>query len=305
MANEAYKAGEGALWIQPDGPNTTPQYLGCHGIGDIAKPRGDVTLLYCPDRKAAGRFIVSGSFQSAPGPVTAQVTTKVFSVADYLEGLNCPVSVYVAKMKTGRRDVFGNWERLWILADSIITTETLSNLMVMSPEEEGESMQAFDISALALVALWKVKGQRQSTSETEGLNDVSFLAEQVCNTANGPAQDSCQVGYAVGKTLAGSAANVANVLKTLSGGSSWAATSANPFSGGEAIAAVEVFKTTGTITRILVVRGTTDAGNPAEVAYSDNAGAAWTLANVGSTNVRTSAQRGQPVMLAWPVARLT
>ena len=44
------------------------------------------------------------------------------------------------------------------------------------------------------------------------------------------------------------------------------------------------FSINGTTKRILVARGTADGGNPAEVAYSDNAGATWTTVNVGSVN---------------------
>src|SRR5690606_36431684 len=38
--------------------------------------------------------------------------------------------------------------------------------------------------------------------------------------------------------------------------------------------------------RVVVARGTTDAGNPAEIAYSDDFGATWTAVNVGSTNAQ-------------------
>jgi photosystem II stability/assembly factor-like uncharacterized protein len=39
-----------------------------------------------------------------------------------------------------------------------------------------------------------------------------------------------------------------------------------------------------TTRRILVFRGTTDAGNPAEAAYSDDGGATWTLVDIGTDN---------------------
>jgi len=44
-----FLAGNGSLWIQPDGPNTQPQFLGCHKLGDVEQAQGDVTLLYCKD----------------------------------------------------------------------------------------------------------------------------------------------------------------------------------------------------------------------------------------------------------------
>ena len=45
MATTAYLAGQAGLWVQPDGPNTEPKFLGCHGMGDITIPFGDKTHL--------------------------------------------------------------------------------------------------------------------------------------------------------------------------------------------------------------------------------------------------------------------
>ncbi len=47
--SEQLLSGEGAIWVQPDGPNTETFYLGCHVLGDIDEPRGDLSLKYCPD----------------------------------------------------------------------------------------------------------------------------------------------------------------------------------------------------------------------------------------------------------------
>jgi photosystem II stability/assembly factor-like uncharacterized protein len=47
---------------------------------------------------------------------------------------------------------------------------------------------------------------------------------------------------------------------------------------------VVTFKTGQNVTRILVARGTTDAGDVAEVAYSDDEGGNWTQVDVGTTN---------------------
>lgn len=286
MANEAFKAGEGALWIQPNGPNTAPQYLGCHMVGDIAVPKGDTTLLYCPDESASGKFKVDGSFRSAPGPVTTTITTKVYSVADYLEGLNCPVSIFIVKQKCGRRDVFPNYDRIWALSDALVTNETLTAMLAMSPEDEGESQQAYDLSALALLKFWKVIGARQSTTETEGINDLVFIGEESCASGCGEAVAGCAVGFAVTDALAGSAANTADVLYTADGGGTWTATATKPFAGGMDIAVVVLFAKSSTVNRVLVGNGTTRAGAPAQIAYSDNEGTTWTQVNVGSTNTQ-------------------
>lgn len=286
MANESFKAGEGALWVQPNGPNSAPQYLGCHSLADIAEPKGDITLLFCPDEAATGKFKVSGSWQSAAGPITTTITTKVNAVADYLESLACAVPIYLTKQKCGRRDVFGNYSRIYVIDGAVITNATLSAMLAMSPDDEGESMQAFDISGQALLRYWQVKALRQSTTDTEGQLAVAFLKEDQCASACGSAVASCAVGFVGGKTVVGSAANQAEVLKTTDGGGTWAAASAKPFSGGYAIAALLYFAITGTLKRLLAGNGTTQASNPAQIAYSDDSGTTWTQVNVGSTNAQ-------------------
>jgi photosystem II stability/assembly factor-like uncharacterized protein len=70
-------------------------------------------------------------------------------------------------------------------------------------------------------------------------------------------------------------------MYTTNYGQTWTATAADPFAAGEVISAVTVFPY-GTGRRVIVARGTTDAGNPAEIAYSDNDGTTWTTVNVGS-----------------------
>ena len=55
--------GDWALFVQIDGPNTEPTYLGCHDFGDMDKDDGDMTLLYCPSPTQANRWNVVGSYQ--------------------------------------------------------------------------------------------------------------------------------------------------------------------------------------------------------------------------------------------------
>lgn len=123
----------------------------------------------------------------------------------------------------------------------------------------------------------------QTTSETQNLNGIDGLSD--------PAE--CVPGYAGPNkhfyVVANASAGVtANVIYTKNGGSTWAATSADPFAADENISDVLVFLT-GNYMRVLVSRGTTDASNPAEVAYADvsfgdEGTTSWTNVNVGSTN---------------------
>jgi photosystem II stability/assembly factor-like uncharacterized protein len=277
-----YLAGNGALFLQPSGPNTAPAYMGCHMLGDLEEPRGDVTLLFCPDPSRPNAFRVIGSFKGAPGPVTTAITADTLKKADYLETIRCPVPIYVHKISCGRTDVFRNYDRTFILNKADITSITRSNQVARDPDNQDRSMQEFAISAQELLLGFNLQGARQSVSETEALNGVVACGDLRCAGDCGDDQEPCDIMYAIGDAAGGSPSNVANVLVTTDGGATWTETAANPFAAAEDIRGIACFSIDKNTTRIIVGRGTTDAGNPAEIAYSDDSGATWTLVDVGA-----------------------
>lgn len=284
MSDTQLLAGQASVWVQPDGANTKPEYLGCHEVGDIEEKLGDLTLLYCPDPAKAGRFVVSGSYVGAPDIPKTTITAPVGKIADYLEAMNCPGTLFVHKVSCGRRDLFTNYDRSFVLSDARVISRKLSDLAASEPGSEAKSSQEFEINAQELLRVMRINGARQGIAADGDLTAITFCAEQKCADDCGPARTACQYGVAVGDMPVGSAGGDAQLYFTVDGGANWTVSPTSPFDGGEAISAVTCFQTTREITRILVARGTTDGGNPAEVAYSDDDGTTWTTANVGSTN---------------------
>ncbi len=275
-----FKAGMGALWAQPDGPNTAPAYLGCHQLGDIEVPQGDVELIWCPDASAPNKFKVVGSVQGAAGSVTTSVTTDVTDELDYLEQVKCPFPLYVHMVKAGRKDVFTNFDRTFILTNARITSMGLTGLTARTPDDNARSEQSFDLSGEELLRFIALTLSQQTITEANAINDITFCNDQSCRTDEDPAQDVCQIGFAA---CDAAAAASANVLYT-SNGASWAATSADPFGNDEHISAIECFELGRDETRVVVARGVTDASNPPEIAYSDDNGATWTNVTLGGSS---------------------
>jgi len=283
-----FTAGMGALWAQPDGVNTEPKYLGCHQLGDIEEPQGDVELLYCPDASAPNRFKVVGSVQGAAGSVTTSVTTDVTDDLDYLERINCPFPIYVHMVKSGRKDVFTNFDRTFVLTGARITSKGLTALAARTPDDNSRSEQSFDLSGESLLRFVVLELAQQTITEAESINDITFCNDQQCRTDEDAAVDICQTGYAVADAASGASANV---LVTTNGGT-WAATSADPFGNDEHISAVECFELGRDEIRVMVARGVTDASNPPEISYTDDAGATWT-----AVDIATAAENGQYIPL--------
>lgn len=276
--NYSYLAGDGGLFVQPDGPTSLHYYLGCHEVGDVAEPQGDITLLYCPDQTQSGKFRVKGSYQSAPGPVTTTITTEITSVADYLEQLKaCPGALYVLKNKCGRRDDFFVQpnNRAYVFDTFTVTNRGLTSLLAKSPDAEGESMQTFDMSSHGLIRIWGIASKRVTVTETEDITGITSCSANQCASDCGVSTDICDSLYAGTIALAGSPTNTADVLESVDGGLTWAATATDPFGGGEDIQPLVCVKINSDTWRLIAGNGTAGAGL-AETAYSDDGGDTWT-----------------------------
>lgn len=278
-----FLASQTSLWLQPDGPNTPPVYLGCHEVGDIAEPQGDTTLQYCPDPSATGKFVVKNSFSGTPGAVTTTVTTDLRKVADYMESVGkCPTTLFIHKVACGRPDTFTNYDRTFILRKAVLTNRTLSKISARTPANEDESIQTFDLSAQALDRVFVMQANRSAITETEDITGITICGEDRCESGCGSSQKQQDYMFAAAKALVGSAGSKAHVLASLKG-ASWGDVAADPFAVGKDIQGIVCFKMGKNTIRVLVAIGTTSAGVPV-VAYSDDLGSTWTTATVGSVN---------------------
>ena len=284
MAKDAYTlAGEGAVWMQPNGPNTAPQYLGCFDVGDIDEPLGDLTLVYCTDPSGPNKWKAVGSYQGEPGAIKTSLKTKMRKTAAFLELQKCPYPLYVNHVSCGRMDVFNNWDRSFILEQTWTNARKTSGIASSVPGDQKESELAFDVSAETLLRAFELTAARDAIAETEDITDITSCNSESCGDDCGAAVNAGDSLFVGSKVLAGSAVNTADMWYSTDAGASWTIGLTDPFIAGEVIIAIRCVQKDKNTTRILVARGTTDAGNPAEVRYSDDGGLTWTTANLGST----------------------
>lgn len=281
--DSVYKATGNGAWIQVDGPGTRPLLIGCGEVADIAEPTGDISLIQCVN--AFGQYITVDSTQAAPTPVTTTVTTYTEKTRSALEQIRCAFAFYVLLNCNGKRkDVWGNYERGYRVVGGTITNKTYMGLVTRATQTASEI--AFDLSFLPPVtSFFRWSAIRQPIAETEDLNAILFCNSPTCQNSCATSRDGCQDGFIVTDAAGGgSPANVANVWGTSNGGGDWDITATNPFGAGENIIAGGCFDFGRDTVRWVVVRGTTDVGNPAEVAISDDGGATWKQVDVGSVN---------------------
>ena len=183
-------AGEGSLFWQPDGPNTEPVFLGCHLLGNVDETLGDIQILWNPDPTARNKWKVVGSFQKAPTPVKTSLKTDVQSLQEYLEQSRCPGTLFVMHSFCGRKNVFGAWDRMFVLEKSWITKRQYDKLTSKTPDDQDRAVATYDITAEALSKLFKMVGTKLTISDTEdALDIVNASAEQCANNSCGDSKD--------------------------------------------------------------------------------------------------------------------
>ena len=120
MAEKAFNSRGGSLWAQLGGPGTQAAFMGCHEMGDLVEPLGDVefTRKFNP---AGSGWIVVGEHATIPDDITTSIETLLFKQRDLLERARCPLGLYVFLRRCGRANIWGSYLRGFILANARVT----------------------------------------------------------------------------------------------------------------------------------------------------------------------------------------
>lgn len=162
-----FTGGQGAIWIQPNGPGTDMVFLGCHEIASLSEPLGDYSPFFCPDPQKPKSWVTSGETFAPPEAVTAQIMEDVTGSLSYLETQACPFPVYINMVCGGRKDVFTNYARTFILDTRRITNRSYENIALRDTDER--SSVTHDISAAPpLIKLVNIVALKQTLPAATG-----------------------------------------------------------------------------------------------------------------------------------------
>ena len=167
MTEIHFTGGQGAIWIQPKGPATDMVYLGCHEIASVEEPLGDYTPFFCPDPSKPKTWVTSGETFAPPEAVTAQIMEDITASLSYLETQKCPFPLYINMVCSGRKDVFANYEKTYLVDVRRITNRSYENLALRDTDERASVTH--DVSgAPPLIKIIEVESLEQTLPDATG-----------------------------------------------------------------------------------------------------------------------------------------
>lgn len=286
MGREQIQVREGRIFIQLE--ELVPyELMQCGGLTDWGRPRGAITPIREQSLTKIGEEDVVGYQRASADMAAFTLTSRLKEIGNFLVSLNCEANVQVIHKDCGDPEnyygfKFGiGWVRCppGDLAGEPLAVIEGDNVPVglTNPFNAiyGPYMIDFDVKFLS----------RRDIAETGVIMDIVMFAEECLEACLFKAGNG-QYGYLTSSAQAGSPIDDANVWFTEDYGDEWALTSANPFGGGEDISSIVKV---GTVTehRVIVSRGSTDAANPAEIAYADVdviGQTEWVTVDVGEVN---------------------
>jgi len=283
----------GSIFVQPAGPNGSQFWLGCHDLGDISIPDGDITRDYCPDPTGRGKWKVMSRAQGMGGEITVDITFPLGKTADYLEeltagGRRCPIGLYVNWNECGQRNWADSYDRGIALENAVLTARTFAN-SAMANSDGGAPTRAtrtFSFSVEEVVEYYNLVATDRAHAGAAVVKAIAACSPDQCLGACG---EPSYLGQTIYCTIAALAGAEAAMYVSNDFGVTWALVPGGaaimPWAVAENVAGLACFALNPTTTRILVARTTTCAGTPAQVAYSDDGGTTFSAAvNVGATN---------------------
>lgn len=279
MAKQHIQGGQGNVFVQEDWADTF-EWLECTTVADMPKPRGDLTPIYEPDPGNRNRWTIVDYMQGEPGTPTTTLRRPLFTTANYLLSLDCPINVWITYDCAGSQGDPENYRLAVLLyAMRVSNSRILGEAVAAQPGEQGEVMTDAELAYQDRLEFYQIAFSTQSLNSTTAANAIVFLPK-LCDSACRAGRGLCEEGYLA---LDGEIYN-SEIRYTRDGGATWTQTAADPFmyAGGNASDIIVLDTSTGH--KAIVFRGSATEGEPAECAITTDWGSTWDNVDVGTVN---------------------
>lgn len=274
---DVFKSRDTSVWIQTS-PGVAAVFLGdCIDIDSIPNPQGVPGLIVCWNRQRDG-FVTRGETIEPPGNLEYSLTELVEQSASYLEGIDCPFTLFALQKGAGPAGIFNNWIRGVVVQNNRFSNDTFNN--VASRESDEALTHDYDLSGW--IPRIDVRTITVGALTVTELNNIYWI--DACKALSCVENiDKCdQFVAGASSTIPG--AGTANVIYA-NDGTTIQTAAADPHAVDEDLIAGVCFPwySGGVASNRWLVARETAAATVYELAISDDEGATWAIIEVGTT----------------------
>lgn len=290
--NEPIKVRDGRVWMQfKKFQPYDLKLLG--GLTDVIVPAGAITPIRRPSEAVYGEEVIYDFTRGSKEIATFTIGSRLQKLKNYLLGINCAVNVHAHLGKCDRPDRFSSAHTIigWNQAHKGATTIATVTQMEGDDAPITMSVPFSAIGGPYFMDMLKYFVSARTVTQTADVLDMVALGYECVENCQQQV-DAGDYGYATTDAYAGSPTDYAEILYTTDAWETSYAVTGYPFGAGENPGHILI---AGIVDnhRIWVFRSTTDAANPAELAYADVTTwsgsplaptVSWNNVNIGSVN---------------------
>ncbi len=274
---DVLKARNTSVWIQTS-PGIAATFLGdCIDLDSIPNPQGVPGLIVCWNRQRDG-FVTRGETIEPPGNLEYTLTELVEESASYLEGINCPFTLFALQKGAGPAGIFNNWVRGIVVQNNRLSNDTFNNVAA----RESDEAMTHDYDLSGWIPRIDVRTVTVGALTVAELNNIYFI--DACKALSCAENLEVCDQFIAGASSTIPGAGTANVIYA-NDGTTIATAAADPHEADEDLTAGVCFPwySGGAASNRWLVARETAAGDPYELAISDDEGTTWAIVEVGAT----------------------
>lgn len=274
MSDIALKSSMFGLWLQINGANTPPLFLGCHELGDLSVPQSGSTPVRCRTADGKGWRTVQQLLAPPDNPGT-NIQTLQFAQRDLIEKISkCSANLFILGTDCGDRSLFSSYQRGEIMHNIRVTSKTFGGMQMR--EEDVSATVAVDIISDEVLDVDELTFTPHVTTEVLAFNSIWVSPDEACG-------GNCGVQVVAGDLqlmVADGGAGKAKAYMSVDGGANWTALATEPGAVGKHLMGVTAVQIDATTKRFLIALEAS-AGAQGTVYLTDDNGATYVTATLG------------------------
>ena len=276
-------------------------YLLNASVGDIEEPEGSINPVFNNSLGYRGGYRLVDTNRDSPGLVNFDITAQVTNKQKFIDAINCPSAAIILVASTCANPELAKLDKtgmIMVIENLNSTGKTTSSLTGFDSQDQPTLVTSVTAGMLEVPKLYFMSLATETTAEVTNGNSIAVV-DASCASQCGAKVEPLEIYYVATDAGAGVPANL---LYRSDANTTPSATTADPFAADEHISLVKVVPISSSQIRVIVGRGSTDAGNPAEIAYSDVYPyspdvTVWTAVDIGTTNAEFLTGTGSLMVL--------